>query len=118
MAAFIGTFSYGPYRIHTTAATDGEWGDSATTATVVHVEFVDTTAISRGLAEAAEAVRRFEREVDPAIAELELIPEPPPPWIGFRPAKLPARAFMRRPCSTRRRRRTETARRQKAVRPP
>lgn len=75
----------------------------------------NTIAFDAGLAAALIAVREFEQDV----AEKEEIEElPNRPWLGNRPPRQPKRAFSRRPCSTRRRRRTELARRQKAVRPP
>ncbi len=116
MAAFLG-----PYRVYSTgetATTDDGTTAWPTSQTTIHVEFVDTTAIQAGIDRAAEAIRRFDdREADLAKLEAEESRDPPP-WLGVRSPRLPARAFTRRPSSTRRRRRTETAKRQKAARPP
>ncbi len=104
MAAFIGTC--GPYRVYSTGDTvSSDNGGTAwpTSQTTVHIEFAGTTAIQAGIERAAEAIRRF---------------DDPPPWLGVRSPRLSARAFTRRPSSTRRRRRTETAKRQKAGKPP
>jgi len=119
MAAFIGTC--GPYRVYSTGDTvSSDNGGTAwpTSQTTVHIEFAGTTAIQAGIERAAEAIRRFDdREADLAKLEAEE-PRDPPPWLGVRSPRLSARAFTRRPSSTRRRRRTETAKRQKAGKPP